>query len=834
MAIANITNNILTDSGVATSALQLALNGTGFVKIVGTTISYDNSTYLTTSAAASTYQTILTNPVTGTGTTNYLPKFTGASTIGNSIIQDSGSAITITGSNYLFNLSGGGTSRIAASINNTSGNLEWGLEGSAGNQLFTGMAAYQAGIGTSNNTSLNFATNTVVRMQLNTSGNLGLGVTPSAWFSGTKALQINGGSIYAANTYTFIGSNTVYTSAGDQYINTGFATVYGQLSGEHRWYNAPSGTAGAAISFTQAMTLTASGRLLLGTTSEATYLLDVNGTGRFSGNVNINKTGSSSILFLSNGDITTINGTYAAFFEPQNGGKTSYFGRENAAGDWVFSSPVTPYSTVIAAYNSTAPIILGHNNPELTIANGGAATFSSSVTSAGALFTSPVSINGSSIPSDRWFEVTGTTSGKVFGAVFNPTFTYTGANIYGIYVGNNFGTGTITNSYNLYVEGTSAGSATITNKYGIYQAGGSDKNYFAGNVLIGTTTDSGYKLDVNGTGRFTRMIVGGTATSRILQVNTSGNDGIRILTSGDNPTLDLMQTAAANAGARNWRIVTNWEGWGTMDFQSGTNNTNDPSTTRLSISGTTGAATFSSSVNVNGLATSANYKLGVTGAAFISGTNNKGVFITDAASYASIVGLNSAIAAYNGLEIRASGTDYQLYLSTNGNVGIGTSSPSGLARALVVTNTSDYAEIIVERLSSGAGKFGMLIGNSGDLLIRNYTAGTNPLIIAPSGGAATFSSSVTATGFFESSDSRLKTLIQDNYQTKGIASITPKLYTKNGKVELGYYAQDFVGILDSAISKGSDDMLSLSYREVLVAKVYALEQRIKELETKMN
>ena len=99
---------------------------------------------------------------------------------------------------------------------------------------------------------------------------------------------------------------------------------------------------------------------------------------------------------------------------------------------------------------------------------------------------------------------------------------------------------------------------------------------------------------------------------------------------------------------------------------------------------------------------------------------------------------------------------------------------------------------------------------------------------------ATFASSVTATSFFESSDSRLKTLIQDNYQTKGIASITPKLYTKNGKVELGYYAQDFVGILDSAVSKGSDDMLSLSYREVHTAKIYALEQEIKELKAKLN
>jgi hypothetical protein len=120
------------------------------------------------------------------------------------------------------------------------------------------------------------------------------------------------------------------------------------------------------------------------------------------------------------------------------------------------------------------------------------------------------------------------------------------------------------------------------------------------------------------------------------------------------------------------------------------------------------------------------------------------------------------------------------------------------------------------------------------LITAQTITGAKTFTSALNGTSAVFSSSVTASSFFESSDSRLKTLIQDNYQTKGIASITPKLYTKNGKVELGYYAQDFVGILDSAVSKGSDDMLSLSYREVLVAKVYALEQEIKELKAKMN
>ena len=71
-------------SGSATGALsstdwntfnnkQAALNGTGFVKISGTTITYDNSTYLTTSSAASTYLPLsggtLTGALSGTSAT---------------------------------------------------------------------------------------------------------------------------------------------------------------------------------------------------------------------------------------------------------------------------------------------------------------------------------------------------------------------------------------------------------------------------------------------------------------------------------------------------------------------------------------------------------------------------------------------------------------------------------------------------------------------------------------------------------------------------------------------------------------------------------------------
>ena len=47
--------NFATTVATSIGTKQAQLNGTGFVKITGTTISYDNSTYLTTSSASSTY-----------------------------------------------------------------------------------------------------------------------------------------------------------------------------------------------------------------------------------------------------------------------------------------------------------------------------------------------------------------------------------------------------------------------------------------------------------------------------------------------------------------------------------------------------------------------------------------------------------------------------------------------------------------------------------------------------------------------------------------------------------------------------------------------------------
>jgi hypothetical protein len=108
-------------------------------------------------------------------------------------------------------------------------------------------------------------------MRLDSSGNLGLGVTPSAWGSGQKAIQIGAtGALYTpADRYLSLGSNFYDNGTNGIYLTTGHATNYQQnrTSGVHAWYNAPSGTAGNAITFTQAKTLDENGRLNVGATS---------------------------------------------------------------------------------------------------------------------------------------------------------------------------------------------------------------------------------------------------------------------------------------------------------------------------------------------------------------------------------------------------------------------------------------------------------------------------------------------------------------------------------------------------------------------------------------
>ena len=121
---------------------------------------------------------------------------------------------------------------------------------------------------TANSMALLTAGNT--RLTIDSAGNVGIGVTPSAWVT-FKALELGelGGAIAAGGNNTAVLYNA-YFNSGFKYARSGVASSYYQQTlGAHAWYTAPSGTAGNAITFTQAMTLDASGNLLVGTTAAA-------------------------------------------------------------------------------------------------------------------------------------------------------------------------------------------------------------------------------------------------------------------------------------------------------------------------------------------------------------------------------------------------------------------------------------------------------------------------------------------------------------------------------------------------------------------------------------
>jgi hypothetical protein len=111
------------------------------------------------------------------------------------------------------------------------------------------------------------------RMRIDSSGNVGIGVVPSAWRSGAKAFQSGGNGLVTlweqANGSTNLGFG-VYESASNvfNYTTTGDTpTLYSQITGVHKWYNAPSGTAGNAITWQERMRIDSSGNLLVGHTS---------------------------------------------------------------------------------------------------------------------------------------------------------------------------------------------------------------------------------------------------------------------------------------------------------------------------------------------------------------------------------------------------------------------------------------------------------------------------------------------------------------------------------------------------------------------------------------
>jgi len=437
-------------SGVTIGSTPITTSGTITLAIATASGSQQGLLSSTDWTTFNNKQNALTNPVTGTGTTNYLPKFTGASTIGNSIMSESGTAISVAG-NMQVRGDWSSTFPVYQLTDTRVGGVEWNIEN--GREGVGNLSFYRGG----------------TKMLLTTSGNLGLGVTPSAWGSTVRALQFENGGSIASNQSTQVSfNNNVYSVPGtnDYYISSAFATRYIQFQGQHIWSTAPSGTAGNAISFTQAMTLNASGNLSLGNTND-TYKLDVTGTGRFTGDLNILKS----------------SGAYATITTDATTGVNFIFKQGGVVKHEIFTN-----TTQFAIYNSTTGAVA------LGIANAtGAATFSSSVTAGGVTVSGGNTLQLSGGTGNNW---------QLYKDINNGLQFYLSGGGPAMYINSsqNVGIGTTTPAGILTVIGPNSAGISIDqgnyNYYGAYQhvfmSSGYASEYMritnTGNVGIGTTS----------------------------------------------------------------------------------------------------------------------------------------------------------------------------------------------------------------------------------------------------------------------------------------------------------------------------------------------------------
>ena len=120
--------------------------------------------------------------------------------------------------------------------------------------------------------TIGFAEGGVEAARLDSSGNFGLGVTPSAWDSTVRPVL----SVKASTGSFSFGASGVdnarflanaYYSGGFKRVAAGYASQYEQNAGTHIWYTAGTSTADSAITFTEAARIDSSGNLLVGTTA---------------------------------------------------------------------------------------------------------------------------------------------------------------------------------------------------------------------------------------------------------------------------------------------------------------------------------------------------------------------------------------------------------------------------------------------------------------------------------------------------------------------------------------------------------------------------------------
>jgi hypothetical protein len=706
----------------------------------------NNKTVLANTDIGVTVQGLLTNPVTGTGTIGKVARFSAASGISDSYITDEASnptiitkdAESITQRILLITPFTSTNASLVQLDNAGAGSFYTGRQNSAGNSvLIGGTGAYASVLGHTGTQTLHLVTNSLSRFAIDGSGN--------AAFTNNVTLSANNGQLDVGGEGIIRGNGSAFRT---HEFTTGAANVavYQQRNATGTVINKFHASGTSYIN---------GGNVLLNSTTDAGYLLDVNGTGRFTNQVTINGPSSDWAAIIQNTNST--NGTsYGLRVKAgTSAGNDATFVLQDYAGNEFFTA------------RANGKIGLGINSSPAKFS----ILIPNTYTSRGTFSNSAINIYD---PTD-------------VGVYSQITFGYEASRTYSAAYMGYLSTSSSGGGFGDLVFGTRPSpDIQPTERFRVLSSGP---------MLINTSTgvSGGGTLQVNG------------------DVNINGNFKINGTIIGGGGGSGVTGSGTAN-------FITKWSGSSTLSNSI----IQDNGSSITVIGGVEAIARFAAAgdgtiiiggTSAQGVASGEQY---ITYQNGTTNTNAWMVGMDDGEDWRFAYGAQGEITDANSL----------IRLTQGGNFIIGSVSDNGYK--LQINGSASFAYGYFSNFKGSSAPNDILFGNSGSTLevLGNFKV----------------QGTTTSTGgFFDTSDARLKTLVEDNYLLSSIANIKAKLYIKNGRTELGYYAQDLQAILPSAVSEGSDGFLSLSYAQVHTAKIAVIEDevsilknRVSELENKLQ
>jgi len=212
---------------------------------------------------------------------------------------------------------------------------------SAGGVTVDGSTVQTNGMYLPTTNTLAWSTNSSERMRLDSSGNLGLGVTPYPNSLGKSIDLVNNGGLFSYNNIFYLTSNVYFDGGAWIYKTTNSATMYAFGNGSHNWYVAGSGTAGNSISWTNTMVSDSSGNLGIGMTPSAWVGSWKAVQGQGSGGVFAVASGGNGMYVMGNsyyngsGLPIYTSSSYATMYQQVNGTHAFYTAASGTAGNTI-------------------------------------------------------------------------------------------------------------------------------------------------------------------------------------------------------------------------------------------------------------------------------------------------------------------------------------------------------------------------------------------------------------------------------------------------------------------------------------------------------------------